>query len=372
MSEQSRSLRLDQLDPNMKIDDIAADAVKWLSPKEAPFHIAGFPWLAQENRYRRLPVAPPLPLPEAVDKLADCTAGGQIRFRTNTRKLSIRVRLQGAANMYHMPATGQCGFDCYIEHEGVMRYHSTTRWDHRQREYEHVLFDYPQSDRTERNVTVYFPLYQGVEAVELGFEPDAVVAAPPAYALQGRALFYGTSITQGGCATRPGMAYTNILSRRFPLEFVNLGFSGSGLGEPEVASAIAAIPGPACLVLDYEANCPVPEQMRKTLPEFINIYRRAHPHVPILVLSKIRFGRERFDEKLLQLRLEMKRIQEDAVAERKRQGDARVYFGDGSGLLGADDYEECTVDGVHPTDLGFLRMADGIAPMLAQLLDVQA
>ena len=86
----------------------------WYSPKDGPFHIAGFPWLQQDGVYRRLPVKPEHTLPPAVDELADCTAGGQIRFQTDSSRLSVKVRLTGTADMNHMPATGQCGFDCYI------------------------------------------------------------------------------------------------------------------------------------------------------------------------------------------------------------------------------------------------------------------
>jgi lysophospholipase L1-like esterase len=146
-----------------------------------------------------------------------------------------------------------------------------------------------------------------------------------------------------------------------------LGFSGSGRGEPELAKLVSDISGPACLVLDYEANCPSPEHMEKTLPEFIRIYRDVHPDVPILVLSKIRYARELFDDALLEKRLRMQRFQRETVERLNRQGDRNIYFYDGSGLLGAN-FHECTVDGVHPTDLGFMRMADGLTPVLQKLL----
>ena len=231
-----------------------------------------------------------------------------------------------------------------------------------------VLYDLPE--RRHCNVRLNFPLYSGVESVEIGVEAKSEVTASPAYTHNSRIIFYGTSITQGGCANRPGMAYTNILSRRFPYEIINLGFSGNGKGEPEVATIISKIPDPACLVLDYEANVTDPADMRRTLPAFIDIFRHEHPHVPILVLSKIRYSKERFDQRFLNIRLEMKQIQEETVEARRRQGDSLIYFGDGSEFLGADDYEECTVDGVHPTDLGFLRMADAITPLLHQILNV--
>jgi hypothetical protein len=226
---------------------------------------------------------------------------------------------------------------------------------------------YEKMERQPRAITLYFPLYQGVEEVQIGLEPDADISEPAKYASSKRVIVYGTSITQGASAARPGMSYTNILSRRIPLEFINLGFSGSGRGEPELAMLVSDISGPACLVLDYEANCPSPEHMEKTLPEFIRIYRDVHPDVPILVLSKIRYARELFDDALLEKRLRMQRFQRETVERLNRQGDRNIYFYDGSGLLGAN-FHECTVDGVHPTDLGFMRMADGLTPVLQKLL----
>lgn len=342
----------------------SADVI-WHSPKEQPFHVAGFAWFEQERSYRRLPRFPKHTLPAAVDYLANCTAGGQIRFHTNSSRLSVKVRLSGAADMNHMPATGQCGFDCYIGAIGEQMYCNTTKYDHSQKSYEFVMFE--NMKRGLQPVTLYFPLYMGVEEVLIGLDPGAELAPPPPYASDKRVVIYGTSITQGGCASRPGMAYTNILSRKLPVEFINLGFSGSGKGEAEVAHTIAEIPNPSLFVFDYEANCVSPELFQSTLPEFIRIVRNNHPEVPIVVLSQIRFGGEAFDSGLRELRLKRKEIQSETVKAFRQQGDTNIFFHDGEPMLG-DSYNECTVDGVHPTDLGFYRMAEHLEPVLRSYL----
>lgn len=339
----------------------------WHSPMSEPFQIAGFPWWEKERRYRRLPLAPGFPLPPAVDELANCTAGGQIRFRTNSARLALKVKLAGAANMSHMPATGQCGFDCYIEAFGEVTYVNTTKYDHTRTEYECVLYD--KLELVLRPVTLYFPLYQGVEEVLIGLDAGAEVAAPPPFAIRERIVIYGTSITQGGCAARPGMAYPNIVSRKLNAEVINLGFSGNGKGEAEVACIISGIPNPGLLVLDYEANSVSPELFRSTLPEFIRIFRGRHPDVPIAVLPQIRFAREVIDRELFELRQLRKRIQSEVVQACREGGDERIYLLDGDSLLGPD-FHECTVDGVHPTDLGFSRMAEYLTPVLRQLCRV--
>nr|WP_261306432.1 SGNH/GDSL hydrolase family protein [Paenibacillus andongensis] len=365
MSNQQQPVNVVQLDANMHIQQSGDHHLNWYSPLEKPFYIAGFGWLHEERLYRRLPAKPDWKLPQAVDQLANCTAGGQIRFETDATSLSIKVKLTGTANMYHMTATGQCGFDCYMGGPGEQLYYSTTVYDHTLMEYEAVIFK--DMARESRIITLNFPLYQGVEEVWIGLDREAQIAPPPAYVDNGKIIVYGTSITQGGCAARPGMAYTNILSRRINREFLNLGFSGNGKGEPELAYILSAIPDPACLILDYEANCVSTEMLQTTLPKFISIYRDKHPLTPILIISRITYAKDKFQDQMAQDRAERKQFQLQTVEREREMGDANIYFYDGSNLLG-EDAHECTVDGVHPTDLGFLRMANGLAPVLQKIL----
>jgi lysophospholipase L1-like esterase len=338
---------------------------KWFSPNDPPFRLAGFAWFQTDGVYRRLPLKPSKPLPPAVDSLANSTAGGQIQFQTDSTRVAVRVQLAGPAGMDHMPSTGQCGFDCYVGPAGEQRYVSTTRMDLTKTAYEHVLFNLPAAGV--RNVTLNFPLYQGVKTVEVGLNEGSQVLAPPPFTREGRVVVYGTSITQGGCAARPGMAYTNILSRRLNVEFINLGFSGSGRGEAEVAEAVAQVAHPICFVLDYEANCVSTELLRETLPRFIRILRAAHAGVPILVVSRTPYAVELQNEESARAGAERREFQRATVEKLRSEGDALVFFKDGSDLLG-EDFDECTVDGGHPTDLGFLRMANGLEPVLRWIL----
>lgn len=342
-------------------------SIEWHSPVEEPFRLVGFPWFGQDKVYRRLPVKPDYPIRPEVDYLANHTAGGQICFQTDSRQIWIKARLKAPADMVHMPATGQCGFDLYLGHPGEQVFYGVTKYDHKATSYEYKLIETATADV--RCVTINFPLYQGVEEVLVGLDPGARVLPFPAYACDDRLIFYGTSITQGGCASRPGIAYTNILSRRLNIETVNLGFSGNGRGEPEMAKIIAQITRPRCLMLDYEPNCVSTELLRETLPQFIEIYRESHPLVPILVVSRIPFSHDLVHEDVLQARRERGEFQRQTVEALQQNGDANIYFYDGSTLLG-DDYDECTVDGIHPTDLGFMRIANGLEPVLRQILGI--
>lgn len=356
---------INKLDKAMRPGEGPGTEMAWCSPAEAPFHVAGFPWFARDGVYRRLPLEPARPLPEAVDRLANWTAGGQIRFQTDSVKLAVRVTLSDVADMNHMPATGQCGFDCYLGPAGRQRYVSTTKYDHHQTTYENLLFDLRPARM--RNITLNFPLYMGVKEVEVGLDKDAQALAPEPYDMDGRVVVYGTSITQGGCASRPGMAYTNILSRRLNVAFVNLGFSGNGRGEKEVAATIAEIPDPLCFVLDYEANCVSTELLQETFPVFIQTLREAHANVPILAVSRIPFAGDLTNEDTLQTRLDRSAFQYKTVEHLRQRGDANIHFVDGSAFLG-EDFDECTVDGVHPSDLGFIRIADAMTPVLRMIL----
>ena len=363
---QNKKVDVKKFDRAMRPGEAAGAELDWHSPKEPPIHLAGFAWFEKDRVYRRMPLEPPLPLPEAVDSLAHRTAGGQIRFQTDSRKLALRVKLTDVADMNHMPSTGQCGFDCYLGPTGKQRFLSVTKYDHHQTSYEIVLFELVRRER--RNVTLNFPLYMGVSEVLVGLEQDAEILPPPPYDSDRRVVIYGTSITQGGCAARPGMCYTNILSRRINMEFINLGFSGSGRGEPEVARTIGAIERLALFVLDYEGNAGGIEPLRRTFPEFIRILREVHPTVPILAVSHVRFARESFDPNARDARRERRDFQNKTIEDLRVAGDENVHFLDGSTFLG-EDFDECTVDGVHPTDLGFLRMADAMAPVIRGILE---
>ncbi len=340
------------------------DTIKWFDPREAPFELNGFEWIGEDSIYRRLPVHPPWEIREAVDQLANHTAGGQIRFSSNSRMILIRVELSEKSGMYHMPATGQSGFDLYVKEGEALRYFRTARFNPDSIRYEAVLFE---SDAEQmRSFILNFPLYNGVQSVWVGVDQPAEVEAPPAHRQEGKIVFYGTSITQGGCVGRPGMAYTNILSRSLDMQFVNLGFSGNGRGEPALAHLITQIPLMRCIILDYEANAG--EGLKETLGPFVDILREKHPRVPILVVSKIRYAMAVEGSANYKTWMQLKEFQRELVNGRRSAGDTHIYFLDGSEILG-EDYDECTVDGVHPNDLGSMRMAMALQPVIESILE---
>ena len=355
-------------DPRMRASAADADGLVWYSPWNKPFRLEGLGWDIP-GTFRRMPVEHGGQLTQAVDELAWHTAGVKLRFRTNSRRISLRVKLRGVHAMDHMTATGEAGFDAYIGDVGSMFYVGTARFNRALDSYQSTLCTFPTAER--RTVTINFPLYKGVVEMEVGLDDGSRILAPPAHAYKKAIVIYGTSITQGGCATRPGMAYTNILSRRIDAPFINLGFSGSGRGEPGVARVIATLPPPALFVMDYDANVRSFEKMRETLVPFIEIIRNRWPKTGILVVSRIIYASEAYKDDVRKQRLERRNYQRSVVNRLRRAGDTRIAFVDGGTLLGKD-YGDCSVDGAHQTDLGFLRMANGLERPIKKLLDIVA
>ncbi|WP_422350978.1 SGNH/GDSL hydrolase family protein [Flagellimonas sp.] len=340
-------------------------SVDWYNPMEEPFQLMGFEWIKKEKVFRRLPVEPEWKIPKAVDDLANQTAGGQLRFQTNSNRIYLEVCLSNSSNMYHMPATGQSGFDVYVEENGVYRYLQTSKFPFDAEKYS-MEFMVGKGGEFQ-DFRINFPLYNGVKDLRVGVEENAVIKEARPLPNNGKIVVYGTSITQGGCVSRPGMVYSNILSRKLDIEFVNLGFSGNGRGEPELAHLINQISSVRLVVLDYEANAN--QTIQNTIGPFVDILRSERPTVPILIMSKIRVAYASDGSEALKKLLWNRDFLRKMVADRKNRGDKNIYFVDGSVVLGAD-YFECTVDRIHPTDLGSYRIAQALLGVVQKILKI--
>jgi len=362
--DQAKVFKIERYDPKAIFPSPAEADLTWRDAFEAPCRLSGFRWFAQDRVYRRLPLKPAAPLPPDVNGLANCTAGGQVAFRTDSPCLAIRVKLASPPDAWNISPVGQCGFDAYLGEPGTQKYIQSAKVVVGHNRYEAWLYEFlPQATRT---VTLNFPLYKGVERVELGVAHGSKVDAPPPFAKPGPVIVYGTSITQGASASRPGMLYTNILSRRLNLEFVNLGFSGSALCEPEVAHAITAMPlahEPAGLVLDCDSNIRDTNLLRERHPAFLKLLRARWPRVPCFVLSKPPFMTETAHPEVAAYRLDRRDFLKQYVAGWQAAGDTQIFFVDGGELYG-DDWHECTIDQRHTTDLGFYRMAGALEPLM--------
>jgi len=353
-----------KLDSNMALKKADANGIVWYNPQKNPFQLIGFEWIKQENIYRRLPAHPQWELSKGVEGLANHTAGGEVRFKTDSKRILIKVELREKSGMYHMPSTGQSGFDLYMDSDGENRYIKTSRFSVDSTRFKVELFN---TDKKEmRSFTLNFPLYNGVNSLEIGFDKGAAVEAPNPFKMKGKFVIYGTSITQGGCVCRPGMAYSNIMSRKLDVQFVNLGFSGSGKGEPALAHLINQISDVRFIILDYEANAS--STIKNTLENFVDILREKNPETPILIMSKIRYARERKGTENYERLISNRNFQQNLVKKKKEAGDNYIFFLDGSKVLG-NQYYECAVDGVHPSDLGSQIIANELTKKIREILN---
>lgn len=332
--------------------------------------IEGLPFIREEKIWRRLRREPDAPLPGGVESLLWCTAGGQLRFAFRGKTLGVRAVLRRkAGGMDHMASTGEGGVDCYVSFSGCEpQYLATARPTPGSDVYESTLIELEEPALVD--VTLNLPLYNGINEVSVLLDDDAELLPPLRKREPGRIVVYGGSIDQGGCANRPGMAYTNILSRWMNTEFINLGFSGNGKAEAEVAAEIAKIPGVTAFVINTAGNCPDAAWLQDHMPRFVQILRDVYPETPILIWQLADFVRLPFKPAERKMFYERLAVEEAVVAERKAAGDAHISIARmdyAASFMGHDISREIAVDGVHPTDLGFMMTAMKLYPLLRDL-----
>ena len=287
------------------------------------------------------------------------SAGIAIRFVSDSSTIAVRWRLTSdRLAMPHMPATGVSGVDLYVRIDGPAG--PTWRW---------VANGRPTAIENERTLMsglpvagrewlLYLPLYNGVESIEIGIAADASIE--PAMDRDRPIVFYGTSITHGACASRPGMAHVAILGRRLDVPVVNLGFSGSGTLDPEMADLMAEIDA-SVYVLDCLPNLDGKKVSARAVP-FVRRLRALRPGVPIVLVEDRTYADAIFNPSKERRNRENRAALRTAHAALVAEGVERLFYLEGDELLGEDG--EATVDSSHPNDLGFVRQADAFEPVL--------
>lgn len=368
--EESSEKKIEDVDQNMKMPEKSQDDLFWIDPKHSrDIKILGFNWFNEDKLYRRFALKYQSVIEnisESLNILVGNTAGGAIAFYSDTNVFKIKVKLSYKFLMSHMAYTGQAGFDLYVgTNPQDLRFYRSSTFNFNNNEYEFTFFDNLSGGHL---FVMNFPLYASVSDLVIGINNWASVLPAHDFEDQGKLVFYGTSITQGGCASRPGMAYPSIIGRALGYECLNFGFSGNGFGEKEIAQLIAQVEGVKLFVLDYEANASGPDlKLEKTLVSFIEQLRTFNPKVPILVLSKISTRFDSFHEDGRIVKERLNEFQRKTVARLHKQ-DENIYFYDGGELLKDIDLEG-TVDGVHPNDLGFYQMAQKLLSVIKFILN---
>lgn len=344
----------------LAVETNANSTFVWRDARELT--IEGRGWSDTKDFYDRFPARAEGVVRSSVWNLSRDSAGMAVYFTSDATTIAAQWTLRKEAlAMPHMPATGVSGLDLYVKANGKWQWLGNGRPVKATEE--KVLVSGLSPGR--REFLLYLPLYNGVREVKVGIPNGSKLETSPVRSPKMKpVVFYGTSILQGGCASRPGMAYPSILGRRLDWPTINLGFSGNAHSEPEVAALLAEL-DPAVYVLDPLANMTA-EMVAQRMEEFVLTLRRVHPGTPIILVENATYPDEKFlATKHARIVEANARLRE--VFERLAQtGQNKLFYLPAEKFLGTDG--EATVDGTHPTDVGFLRIADAMEPMLRRAL----
>ena len=341
-----------KIDKNFAVEtQIQREGLRFYDAESAPFKIYGV--YRDGDRFRRLPESVAKATSEGVLRLHANTAGGRVRFVTDSPFIAISAEMGTVGKMPHFPFTGSIGFDVYSGKRYVYTFVPPIDVTERYEAIRDVLGGM-------REYTINFPLYSEVKKLWIGLQEGCRLEAAPEYAIGDPVVYYGSSITQGGCASRPGCAYQSIISRNLDCDHINLGFSGNAKGEEAIAEYIAGLKMSA-FVYDYDHNAPTPEHLEATHERMFKTIRKAQPDLPILMLTRPKYYLADVEKQRLEI---VRKTYENALAA----GDGNVYFIPGPELLLDLVREEALVDNCHPADGGFISMAYVVGNKLKEIL----
>lgn len=347
------------IDKNFKVEtNLDLPDVKFYDIENEPFKIYGV--MRENDCFRRMPQEVADKANDGVKLLNTHSAGGRVRFKTDSNYVAISAETCERHMSVNMSLIGCCGFDMYTNSGKTQKYFESFPppadfGTH----YESVKYF---RNNELKEITINFPPYHSVKKLYIGVQENAKIYAPEDYSIEKPFVYYGSSITQGGCASRPGLSYQNIISRRFDANYLNLGFSGSAKGEAVLAEYIKNL-DMSVFVYDYDFNAPNAQHLLNTHENFFKIIRDKNPQLPIVIMTAPIFSppNQYWDFKRRDV---IKKTYENAVAK----GDKNVYFIDGKDLMAFAE-NEGTVDNIHPNDLGFYSMALRLGEVLEKIFN---
>ena len=354
------TIKIDHVDNNFKVQTLLTEKdIKFFNVRSEPFKIYGLYNYANESLFKRMPDNVAAATNEGVKTLNYNTAGGRVKFTTNSKYIAIKAIMPAVTIFPHMTLAGTSGFDLYID-EGVRStYYKTFMPPIGMKDgYESILYF---SHEKERSITINFPLYNSVNNLYIGLQNSASVYSGVEYTYKKPVLYYGSSITQGGCASRPGNSYEAIISRSLNCDYINFGFAGSARGEEILVEYMSGM-DISVFVCDYDHNAPDVEHLSVTHEKLFKKIRSKSSELPIILISRPNFENDVLDSII------RRDIIYSTYINAVKSGDDNVFFIDGKSLFKDENRDCCTVDGCHPNDAGFLRMAEVIGFTVKQAL----
>lgn len=337
---------ISKIDQNFAIQTcLAAGNMKFYDIQEEPFSLYGV--FYENGLYRRIPEKVARTVSPGVYELHTHTAGGRIKFVTDSSFVAIKAVMPDIGKMPHFALTGSAGFDLYVGKREEYVASFVPPFDVEDGFESIIRFD----SAARREITINFPLYSSVSELYIGLDKDAVVKKSTGYKPIKPIVYYGSSITQGGCASRPGNSYEGIITRELQVDHINLGLSGNAKGEETIARYISQL-DMSGFVYDYDHNAPTLEHLKDTHQKMFRIIRNNNPEIPIILMGRPRYRLNEDDQQHLEV---IRKTYTDALAD----GDKNVFLLDGPTLM---KYAKTngTVDCDHPNDLGFYSMAKAL------------
>ena len=355
------------IDKNMIVTAIEEETpIEWHDVRQEPFSIHGLYQPQTEPFFHRLPMEVGQATSPGVDKLQRECAGGRVRFSTDSPYIAVRAKYLAVGRSSHVSLVFTSGFDLYIDGEFGSRYVKEFRMPYDMVDsYEQIV---PIPNSKYQSYTMNMPVHACVESLEIGLKPGAKLGVAKPYRDVKPVVIYGSSIVHGTAASRPGNVYPSIISRMLDVDVRNLGFSGQAKGEQALAEWMATLPM-SVFVCDYDHNAPTVEHLEATHYPLYETIRKANPDLPYIMVTRPNYWT------MIRIQPEVLKRRDVVMASYLRareSGDENVYFVDGMSFFNGEHQYEYTVDGVHPNDAGFLRMAEGIGALIRHVLEKDA
>ena len=352
-------MKISELDKNFRIEKCDASKFKIYDIPSPGFKLYGV--LHEEDGFFRIDKKNRENQTDGVKWLQRHTSGGRVVFSTNSKRIYIKAEYYMLEPMNHMAPTGCSGFNLVKVKNGKYQYRGIGHPTIDNNSFKTVIN--VQKGHDFEDYIVYMPLYNNVKSLSIGVDLNADIKETNIYKDIAPILYYGNSVTQGGCASRPDNCYQSYISEKFGVDYINLGFSGNGRAEDKMIEYLSNNFNPSVFVMDYDHNAPDSIYLKKTHSKLFLSFRKKHPNTPVIMISKFNY----FDpnESIIESR-KRKQIIMDTYQTALDSGDKNVYFIDGSKVFPRSIREHCTVDCCHPTDLGFYYIAKAIIKVIEQ------